>query len=1202
MNPEGNGEGHLRKYLLGELDEAEQQATEERLLKEDKLFDLLLVAEDELVDDYLGGELSGHGRKRFESFFLSTPERQRKLSFAMALRRYVTAEVAAEAPTKLSPRVTADRSSWWRQAFSTPYLRLAAAALIILAIGLGTWRVFFQRPETSNGIAALREAYRDQRPTEARITGLNYAEPPSTTRGSQQEKLDYLARDRARALIQLEANEHPSAQSYHDLGRLYLAEHEFDKAIDQFEKALKLDEKNAQLHSDYGAALIEIAKAFRSKGEAGKSLEAFAKSLEQLNRAIDLNTSLREAVFNRALCYEGMVLPRLAEQDWRTYLEKDSISKWADEARRKLKELEERNNKISQTSEQLYQGFLIAYQAKDDGRGWKALREGRARTGNVITERLLDSYLGSVAYGRDDEAIGYLNMISYAGDLEYRKTGDRFTEDLAAFYQRVSPRQRRVVGEARRLMKAAAETYEHEEHDKTVELYDRARRLFALAGDSCEAAVAECWTGIANLRIDAKRSLLILEPLSRILNEREYKYLLAQGLNGRADGESSQRSFSKTLNLGKLAFDLSEQIEDVRGMLRNSQFPVAMHQRFGDYRQSLSHIARAFDLASRFSPEPHELWPFYQQTAFNLYSLQLFAAALDSQREALRLAIASGLPLLKSRSYARLGLIDEKLGDEEEAIKNGELALAVGQTIKSKKSRENVVANSALNLAYLYRQRGDLARAVTYYDQAIQLHNALNIEIYLFEAHKGKLISLIGLHDDRAAEAEMKTAIEVIEQYRPKILEESNRIGFFDLAQSIYDLAIDFSYSRMHDDQQAFQYAEFSHARSLLDLMKTNAKVINGAGKPDVKLPDVTSPLTITDIRQQLPNDVRVLEFSVLDDKILIWVISQNDIVSKESPVAASRLNQRVRRYLDLIAKPDETAYGEAASIANELYDLLISPVEPLLGANGYLCIVPDKILTYLPFGALISPRSSYFVEDHCFGLAPSASIFLAASERASQMKKTGSESFLGIGNPSFDRSRFPDLPIAAKEVTDIARFYTASLPLCGDRAREGRVKYEMKRANVIHLASHYVVDEQSPMLSKLLLAVESEPANQPDEDGFLQASEVYDMQLPRTRLVVLSACQTGIERSYQGEGAISIARPFMKAGVPVVVASLWPVESDSTSRLMTDLHSHRKEERVSTAEALRRAQRHMLHSADERYRHPYYWASFAALGGYAKF
>src|SRR6185295_714917 len=93
MGQEVNDEAHLRKYLLGVLNEAEQQAIEERVMVDGAFFGLLHIAEDDLVDDYLEpGDLSPDERGKFEKFFLSIPDRRRKLNFAMALKGYLTAE------------------------------------------------------------------------------------------------------------------------------------------------------------------------------------------------------------------------------------------------------------------------------------------------------------------------------------------------------------------------------------------------------------------------------------------------------------------------------------------------------------------------------------------------------------------------------------------------------------------------------------------------------------------------------------------------------------------------------------------------------------------------------------------------------------------------------------------------------------------------------------------------------------------------------------------------------------------------------------------------------------------------------------------------------------------------------------------------------------------------------------------------------
>src|SRR5262249_6202613 len=91
MNQTINEEEAIKQYLLGRLPEEEQTRLEERLLTDDDFFERLNLAEDELVDDYLAGSLDAENRQRFDKQFLAAPERQRKVRFSMALRKYVSA-------------------------------------------------------------------------------------------------------------------------------------------------------------------------------------------------------------------------------------------------------------------------------------------------------------------------------------------------------------------------------------------------------------------------------------------------------------------------------------------------------------------------------------------------------------------------------------------------------------------------------------------------------------------------------------------------------------------------------------------------------------------------------------------------------------------------------------------------------------------------------------------------------------------------------------------------------------------------------------------------------------------------------------------------------------------------------------------------------------------------------------------------------
>jgi anti-sigma-K factor RskA len=142
----------IRQYLLGNLSKDIQQQVEERLLVEDSFFEELLFSEEELMDDYINGELSADDRLKFEQHFLSTPERQQKLRFALALSRYAShaAENADPESAEAHRIVPPDKPSWaerFRAFWSgqTPAFR-AAVALSLLAIIAGTLWLSLRRP------------------------------------------------------------------------------------------------------------------------------------------------------------------------------------------------------------------------------------------------------------------------------------------------------------------------------------------------------------------------------------------------------------------------------------------------------------------------------------------------------------------------------------------------------------------------------------------------------------------------------------------------------------------------------------------------------------------------------------------------------------------------------------------------------------------------------------------------------------------------------------------------------------------------------------------------------------------------------------------------------------------------------------------------------------------------------------------------
>jgi tetratricopeptide (TPR) repeat protein len=156
-----------------------------------------------------------------------------------------------------------------------------------------------------------------------------------------------------------------------------LAKKDFDRAIHEFEIALPRDSKNAKLYSDLGAAWLEKARLDTERKGQGQGAEALNRSFENLTKAIELNSHLLEARFNRALCFELMMLPVRAEEEWREYLKGDSTTPWAEEAKLRLKELEERNKRQSMSEEKLLQDFRAAFEHGDDAAAWLIVSQHR---------------------------------------------------------------------------------------------------------------------------------------------------------------------------------------------------------------------------------------------------------------------------------------------------------------------------------------------------------------------------------------------------------------------------------------------------------------------------------------------------------------------------------------------------------------------------------------------------------------------------------------------------------------------------------------------------------------------------------------------------------------------------------------------------------------------------------------------------------
>jgi CHAT domain-containing protein len=150
--------------------------------------------------------------------------------------------------------------------------------------------------------------------------------------------------------------------------------------------------------------------------------------------------------------------------------------------------------------------------------------------------------------------------------------------------------------------------------------------------------------------------------------------------------------------------------------------------------------------------------------------------------------------------------------------------------------------------------------------------------------------------------------------------------------------------------------------------------------------------------------------------------------------------------------------------------------------------------------------------------------------------------------------------------------------------ATEAQVKKLIETAGVVHFATHGELDESDPLASALLLA----PGG--GEDGRFEVRELFGFDL-HARLVVLSACETGLGKLSRGDEIVGLQRAFIYAGTPAVVTTLWKVDDRASFELIRAFYERLGRE--GPTQALRQAQLTTMRN----FPHPFAWAAFGLTG-----
>lgn len=379
----------------------------------------------------------------------------------------------------------------------------------------------------------------------------------------------------------------------------------------------------------------------------------------------------------------------------------------------------------------------------------------------------------------------------------------------------------------------------------------------------------------------------------------------------------------------------------------------------------------------------------------------------------------------------------------------------------------------------------------------------------------------------------------------------------------------------------------------LLDTLETNFPAFHQMKYQIPRIP-------IAEIPQQVihPDEV-LLSYLATDKELFVVGISADTNFFYRLPLQRS-LEAQVDELRQSITSQSAAYYP----LAYALYQQMLQPLE-VHTAGRSLVIIPDGRLWHVPFGALLtSPPPDPIRPQAIHFLLRNTKLRLIFSAHAQLARLTedppppyqhGVLSMAPLANQQLATplGSLPPLPGSREEQAKIKAYQKGKgLHLFGRRASRSAFLQEAPRAQIIHIATHAVLDEQDPNLSRLYFYPGLH--EQPD-DNILHVYDLYNLQF-RSELAVLSACQTGNGRLAGGEGITGLAQAFAFAGCPNLIVSAWPVNDRAGPPLMAQFYQQLGEGK-GKASALNTAQRAYLDQADPLALHPYYWATFMAIG-----
>lgn len=880
--------------------------------------------------------------------------------------------------------------------------------------------------------------------------------------------------------------------------------------------------------------LSDLAAALIIEARMSQDPYLLVEALDWAERSLEAVPEMPEGLFNRALILEDLGLDREARDGWRRYLDRDASSAWAGEARLKLQH--------HQTTLDV-QPHLDRLAGGDPAAAAPAAAMDSARVRELALQDLFAKWAAAVERG--DLAAGgrMLDTLRVVGKELLAVTGDHLVADAVAAIDRFEARpglSRSTLPEAHRLFTEGRALMARSRYGEAALLLSSAQEGFRRGACPLDGW-AELW--LAACDSSTNQWHRTLERVAAI-QEREdlsaYPALDARSRWARGLIELRTGDYESSLSSFLSASELFQAMGEGALVGSTTALSAESYRELGQRREAWAQRIRALRLLDSSSGRAFHNLMLDAGDALSDAGLFRAGAALQgfglqrARREGSRSRAVESL-LWRSRTWSAAGRSTEAGRDLELAWRE------VGE-IEDPELRRRMEMHLHESTG-IHLLSSDPAEARDRLTSVLGFHQEVGFTLGTASALYERARASLALGDMGEAKADLERAAQVFERRHLVPLDQLFRRESFERGQEIFEALI-----ALHldsgDHWGALAYVERARMAAVGQVIEADRR-LSGHGEPS------PVPATEEDLlrwaQEQAAGTVH-LAYAVLPDQLAIWRIWDGQVETWRHTLPRADLRSAVTN-LEATLR-DGVSPEDFRGAASRMYRLLLADALEGVPPLSLLVIVPDRVLSRVPFAALLDPASGrHLIEDH--PVTSAMSLVRSPGRRGSPAvfpAVVGQGTALIAGNPlALTQSA---LPQAEGEAREVASAYPDARLLLGEDVQRTNLRTLLPASAYFHYAGHGVDDPQGLWGSYLVLSPSAE-----NPDGRYPARDVLDLDLSGLHLAVLAACSTAAGREHRAAPVSGLTLAFLEAGTATVLSTLWAVDDGANRALLRSFH-----------------------------------------------